>query len=291
MNSMTGFGKAEIHTKIGDFAVEISSVNSRFLEVSARLPRQFSLLEYRLRELINSRLNRGKVTVFVGFEQPQNAPGKYQLSENAAKAYYQQLVAVKKTLRLSDEIGLRDLLALPDIVLTEEPVSDDDLIWSGMRKAAEKALGDLAKMRRREGAAMAQDMKQRLKVITGLINGIIADSSLVVEIYRQRLSSRVGELIDASTYDPGRLEQEITIFAEKSDISEECTRLLSHLSQYRRSLNIKEPVGKRLNFILQEMNREVNTIASKCPETKITAAVITLKEEIEKLRELVQNVE
>jgi len=291
MNSMTGFGKAETHTKAGDFTVEISSVNSRFLEVSARLPRQFSLLEHRLRELVNSRLNRGKVTVFVGFEQPENAPGKYQLSENAVRAYHQQLVAIKKTLKLSGEIGLSDLLALPDIVQPEEATADDDLIWSGLRKAADKALGDLVRMRRREGTAMAQDMKQRLNVIAGLIKEIIADSSLVVEKYRQRLTSRIGELVEPSAYDPGRLEQEIAVFAEKSDISEECTRLSSHLSQYKRSLGVGEPVGKRLNFILQEINREVNTIASKCPETKITTAVIALKEEIEKLRELVQNVE
>jgi uncharacterized protein (TIGR00255 family) len=291
MNSMTGFGKAETHTKAGDFTVEISSVNSRFLEVSTRLPRQFSLLEHKLRELVCNRLNRGKVTIFIGFEQPQNAFGKYQLSENAVKAYHRQLVAVKKTLKLGGEITLSDLLALPDIVQPEEVTGDDDLIWSGMRKAAYKAVGNLVKMRRCEGTAMAQDMKQRLKVIAGLIKEIIADSSLVVEKYRQRLSSRISELVDTSAYDPGRLEQEIAVFAEKSDISEECMRLSSHLSQYKHSLGVKEPVGKRLNFILQEMNREVNTIASKCPETKVITAVIALKEEIEKLRELVQNVE
>jgi uncharacterized protein (TIGR00255 family) len=291
MNSMTGFGKAEIHSKAGDFTVEISSVNSRFLEVSARLPRQFSLLEHKLRELVNSRLNRGKVNVFVGFTPAENAPGRYRLSESAIRTYHRQLVAVKKTLKLSDEIGLSDLLALPDIAQPEETAADDDLIWSGMRKAADKALGDLIRMRRREGTAMAQDMKQRLKVIAVVVKEIVADSSLVVEKYRRRLTSRIGELVEPSAYDPGRLEQEIAVFAEKSDISEECTRLSSHLSQYKRSLGAKEPVGKRLNFILQEMNREVNTIASKCPETRITTAVIVLKEEIEKLRELVQNVE
>ena len=291
MNSMTGFGKAEIHTQAGDFTVEISSVNSRFLEVSARLPRQFSVLEHRLRELVSGRLNRGKVTLFVGYEQPENAPTRYQLNENAVKAYHRQLVAFKKTLKLSGEIGLSDLLALPDIVQPEEIAADDDLIWLDMKKAADKALGDLVRMRRREGMAMARDMKQRLKVIAGLIKKIAADSSLVVERYRQRLTARIGELVDAAVYDPGRLEQEIAVFAEKSDISEECTRLLSHLNQYKRSLGVKEPVGKRLNFILQEMNREANTIASKCQETEVTTAAIALKEEIEKLRELVQNAE
>jgi len=291
MNSMTGFGKAEVTTKTGRFTVEVSSVNSRFLEVSARLPRTLSLLEHRLRDMVNVRINRGKITLFVGFEESEDAPGRFRLSQNAVRSYHRQLLAVKKALNLSGEIRLSDLLALPDIVQSEPNITDDDRVWSGIKKATDKALADLDTMRQREGAAMARDMKQRLKVIAGLIKGIARGSSLVVEKYRQRLTSRISELVSPGEYDPGRLEQEIAVFAEKSDISEECTRLSSHLDQYQHSLKSKQPVGKKLNFILQEMNRETNTIASKSPEPEVTAAVIALKEEIEKLRELVQNVE
>jgi len=291
MNSMTGFGKAEINTKAGRFTVEVSSVNSRFLEVSARLPRHLSLLEHRLRELVSAKLSRGKVTIFVGFEEQEDAPGKFRINSSAVKSYYQQLMAQKKALNISGEISFRDLLMLPDIVQPDETTATDELVWSGIKKATDKALGELAVMRRREGTAMARDMKQRLKVITRLIKEIKRDSSLIVEKYRQRLASRVSELVNSSEYDPDRLEQEIALLAEKSEISEECTRLFSHLNQYMSSLTAKEPVGKRLNFILQEMNRETNTIASKSPETKVTTAVIAVKEEIEKLRELVQNVE
>ena len=291
MNSMTGFGKAEVHTRVGDFTVEISSVNSRFLEISARLPRQFSLLEYRLRELAGNYLSRGKVTVFVGYREPRETPGKYRVNEYAIKTYYKQLAAMKKNLKLAGEISVGDLLILPDIAFTEDVTADSEAIWAGIRKAAVRGLEDMIRMRRREGTAMARDMKRRLPVMARHVRRISADSPKVVERYRQKLSARIAELTDSADYDPGRLEQEIAIVAEKSDVSEECTRLLSHIDQYRRGLAVKEPVGKRLNFLLQEMNREVNTIASKCQEMGVLRAAIALKEEVEKLRELVQNVE
>lgn len=291
MNSMTGFGKAESTTRVGKFTVEISSVNNRFLEISARLPRKYSLLEPRLRELINARLSRGKVSVYVGFEESETAPGKFLINKKAAKSYLRQLAQVRKEFQLDGEIAVRDLLMLPDIAELEPGALDENLIWSGIRRAAGKALAELISMRRREGSAMARDMKLRLKVIGRLIKEIAMDSSHSVEKYRQKLAARIEELLHSKAIDPGKLEQEVAFFAERSDISEECTRFLSHIDQYKSSLGLKEPIGKRLNFILQEMNREANTIGSKSSETKITSAVIALKEEIEKLRELAQNVE
>ncbi len=292
MNSMTGFGKAEVTTKVGRFVVEISSVNSRFLEFTVRLPRQFSLFEYRLRELVGQAVNRGKITIYLGFEESEKAPGRFLLSENILRSYHRQLLALKKSLNLSGEVGVRELLMLPDIVKQDETTVPDEMVWEGVKKATLKALNELVRMRRREGKALAQDMKQRLGVIKALISKIEKESSHVVEKYRQKLSARVSELVDSSIiYDPGRLEQEIAIYAEKSDITEECTRFYSHISQYRRSFQSKEPVGKRLNFILQEMNREINTIASKCAEINVLSTVIAVKEEVEKLREQIQNVE
>ncbi len=291
MNSMTGYGKAELTTASGYFVVEISSVNSRFLEVTARLPRQFTLWEQRLRELVSSRLNRGKVNVFVGFEEPESAPGRYLLSDTAVKKYYRQLTKIKRQLRLPGEIRISDLVALPDVAQTNELTASDSAVWSGIKRTTQKALVELLVMRRREGVAMAKDLTSRTKVIAELVRRIKKSSALVVKKYRERVEARVKELMPGGSYDEGRLEQEIVLFAEKSEISEECTRLLSHVDQFRKGLKARQPVGKRLNFILQEMNREANTIASKSPETKVTAAVIALKEEVEKLRELVQNVE
>ncbi|HWR83254.1 MAG TPA: DUF1732 domain-containing protein, partial [Candidatus Deferrimicrobium sp.] len=159
------------------------------------------------------------------------------------------------------------------------------------KKATEKALGEMIKMRRREGAAMAADMKRRLRTITTLTRSIMRDAPQVLEKYRQRLKSRIAELVDSPANDTGRLEMEITLFADKCDISEECTRLLSHIDLFTHALAEDKPVGKTLTFILQEMNRESNTIASKSPDTNVAGAVIALKEELEKLRELAQNAE
>ena len=291
MNSMTGFGKAESTVKVGKFTVEISSVNNRFLEISARLPRQYSLLEHRFRELVSAKLTRGKILVYVGFEKSETAPGKFLIDKKAAKSYLQQLALMRKEFQLEGEIAVRDLLMLPDIAQPVPEALDENLVWRGIRKATQKALAELISMRRREGLAMARDMKQRLKVTAKLIKKIAKDSSHSVEKYCQKLAARIEELLHSTAIDPGRLEQEVAFFAERSDISEECMRFLSHIDQYRSSLELKEPVGKKLNFILQEMNREANTIGSKSSEAKITSAVIALKEEIEKLRELAQNVE
>ncbi len=291
MNSMTGFGKAELITKIGKFTLEISSVNNRFLEVSARLPRQYSLLEHRLRELVSAQLTRGKISIYVGFEESETAPGKYSINKKAAKSYLLQLTEVKKELRLGGEIDLHDLLLLPEVSQAEPEAPDEELVWSGIKKAADKALAELISMRRREGAAMAQDMNQRLRIINRLNKKITKGSANSVERYRRKLSARIEELLQSKEIDPNRLEQEIALFAERSDITEECTRLMSHIEQYQKSVNLKEPVGKRLTFILQEMNRETNTIGAKCSEAEIASAVIALKEELEKLRELAQNVE
>ncbi|MEW5994953.1 MAG: YicC/YloC family endoribonuclease [Candidatus Zixiibacteriota bacterium] len=291
MNSMTGFGKAELTTRAGYFTVEISSVNSRFLEVSARLPRQFILWEHRLRELVSEKAARGKVSIYVGFEEREDAPGRYRLNDTALKKYYRQLVRLKRELKLTGDIRVADLVPLPDVALTDETAESDDLIWSGVKRATQKALAELLVMRRREGRAMAQDMNRRLKTVARLTQTIKRLSPVVVEKYRERLSARINELVESGAGDEGRLEQEIALFAEKSDISEECTRLVSHVDQFRKALRVREPVGKRLNFILQEMNREANTMSSKSPDAKVTGAVIALKEEIEKLREQVQNVE
>jgi len=288
---MTGFGKAELTTKQGTFTVEISSVNNRYLEISARLPRQFSALEHRVRELIGNRLSRGKIFTFIGFSESENSPNKYYINSKAMMSLSHQLQQISRDLKLSGGVTISDLLVFPEVTRNEENVYDDDETWSLMEKAVSKALDNLLKMRKKEGAAMSRDMKKRLASIKKINKEIKKEASLVVERYREKIQTRLAELVSSDHLDTGRLEQEIAIMADRADISEDCMRLSSHISQYQADLTGDKPVGKRLNFILQEMNREANTIASKAGETKITSAVISLKEEIEKLREMVQNVE
>ncbi len=288
---MTGFGKAEQKTRLGLFNVEVSSVNNRFLEVSVRQPRQFSALEYKIKETVGKHLKRGKIYLFVGFTESDDLPDKYAINVKAAEAYARQLRKLQKDLKLGGEVTIGDLLVIPDLAKSDEAAYDLDDVWKELGPIVVKALKGLAAMRKTEGAAMAKDMSQRLKTIKKVNQEVGKISGTSVDKYRDKLKSRVAELAESIELDPNRLEQEVALLAERSDISEECTRLASHVDQYAADLKADEPVGKRLNFILQEMNRESNTIASKCTEADITRAVITLKEEIEKLRELVQNVE
>ncbi|MEA2030225.1 MAG: YicC/YloC family endoribonuclease [candidate division Zixibacteria bacterium] len=292
MNSMTGFGKSQVTTKYGTFTVEISSVNSRFLEVSVHISRQFSALEHRVRELIKNHLNRGKVSVFAGFSESENSPSKSYINEKAIAKINRHLQSIQKDLNLAGDITISDLLMFPDVTTTWNNVIDEDEIWPTVEKGISKAIKGLLQMRRKEGAAMARDMKQRLKNIKQTNGRIVSEASRVVEKYRVRLRERMQGILDNGIGENnGRLEQEIALFADRCDITEECTRLFSHIDQYMNILRLKEPVGKRINFLLQEMNREANTIASKASEIKITEDAISLKEEMEKLREMVQNVE
>jgi len=271
--------------------VEVSSVNSRFLEVSVRVPRQLSALEHRVRDFFNGSLDRGKVFVFVGFAESENSPGKNYVNEKAMIEISHCLRDLSRKLKLAGDVTISDLLQFQDVTRADNDIVDEKLIWPVLEKALRGALKGLLTMRRKEGAAMAKDMKQRLKTISQANRKISAEAPKIVDKYRTRLYERVQGLLDNGNGDAGRLEQEITMFADRCDITEECIRLSSHINQYEGILRKNKPIGKQLNFLLQEMNREANTMASKATETTITTAVITLKEEMEKLREMVQNVE
>ncbi len=291
MNSMTGFGKAEIKTKVGTFTVEMSSVNNRFLEIHVRQPRQFASLETKTRSLLSSTLVRGKVNVFLNFSEPDGAARKYPINVDAARAYHKRLKALKKDLKLSGDISLQDLLVLPEVASTPSEHIDDSLYWPHIEKTVKKALDEMVRMRRREGAAIEKDMKTRLKTLGDLTKKVVTGADGVVDRYREKLNKRIADLLDGPIPDKLRLEEEIAIVADRADITEECTRLYSHLDQCRQTLGSDGPVGKKLNFILQELNREANTIASKCTEIEISRTAIAIKEEIEKLREQIQNIE
>lgn len=291
MYSMTGFGKAELKTKQGQYSVEISSVNNRFLEISPKLPRPFFGFEPKLRDLINKSITRGKVYLYIGFEEPDDKSGRYGVNPSIAKAYHKSLTATKKALKLGGEIEIRDLLLLPDIANQTKMKINEKSVWTDLEKVVGKAISDLRAMRKREGSALSKDMRQRLKLIEALVKKIGHEASDCVKAYRDRLTKKISELTINGPVDPNRIEEEIVLVAERTDITEECTRLSSHISQFQKAIRSKESIGKRLNFILQEMNREANTIASKCSDIRISEEVISLKEEVEKLREQVQNVE
>ena len=288
---MTGFGRAEANSKYGLFTVEVSSVNNRFLELSVRLPRNLSVLEPKVREMVNSVTQRGKVNLYVNLAENGQAAGEGLINTTLATAYYKQLRKLKQDLRLGGDVELEDLLLLPDITRPASAEIDVDEAWTIIETAAGRALKALVAMRAREGKAMAADMRSRLKAVVTILKRIERDTADSVKTYATKLSARIAELLNGRKPDPVRLEEEIALFAERTDITEECLRFRSHVDQFLATLRQKDAIGRRLNFILQEMNREVNTIGSKASDFGISSDVISLKEEIEKLREQVQNVE
>lgn len=259
--------------------------------MSVRIPRQLSLLEMQIRELISSRVNRGQINLSVTLDDTDALVQRTLINKRLAAAYTKQLRALGKELKMEGDVSLEELVLIPDILKPDKERVDHEQVWKLVEKALTKALTDLIAMRKKEGQAMATDMQKRLVAMKKAIGEIEKRSTGATVIYREKLQQRIASLLESGQAEQLRLEEEIALFAERTDITEECTRLKSHIDLYQQALKMKEPAGKRLNFILQEMNREANTIGSKCSEFAISSLAISLKEEIEKLRELVQNVE
>ncbi len=291
MNSMTGFGRAEVTRPIGRIAVEIASVNNRFLELSVRLPRLLSSFEPPIRALLSDKLARGKVTLQVAFELADSLPGRWQINEAAVATYLKQLRRLQKESGLAGELTVADILHLPDIVDSSPAILDNEKLWAAAKSAVMSALKELQTMRKAEGEAMATDMSARLETLKTMLSRIELASKDAVPAYRDRLREKIADLMSAPAPDTLRLEEEVALIADRCDITEEMVRFESHLKQFKSTLKSKDAVGRRLNFLLQELNREANTIGSKSAEYAISSEVIAIKEELEKLRELVQNVE
>ena len=288
--SMTGYGRAEIEDGGLKFSTEINTVNNRFLEYQIRLPKSLMQLENNVKNLLGNKFNRGKVMVTVNLEQ-QQAEGAIMLDESRADAYFRIYQLLKERYSLKGDLSMHDFASLPDLVKVEKQEEDLERIWNILKKAVEKAADATYTMRITEGANLVRDMLARVAEIRKTTGEIEAHSGQNIKLYQDRLKSRIGELIQSAEVDEQRIAIEVALWADKSDITEECVRLKSHLEQFESSLTESGPVGKRLNFILQELNRETNTIGDKSAFYEISRRVINVKEEIERLREQVQNIE
>ncbi|SYZ74054.1 YicC protein [Candidatus Zixiibacteriota bacterium] len=291
MNSMTGYGKADFRNRQLAVSVEVSSVNNRYLEFSFRLPKQLGFLEPRLKELVASKLSRGKVSLLFNYEDYGFGIDRLTVNRSLAESALGELQALKKKYNLKGEIEIGHLVAFPDIFRVDKSEDLEKRIWPIIEKVTKKALDGLVTMRHKEGTHLEKDFRGRLSFLTERIGKIEKDSSQNISRYREKLTRRINEVLDNRTADGARLEEEVAYFAERSDITEECVRFRSHLKQFGADLKGTDSVGKRLNFILQELNREANTIGSKSAVASISKAVLELKEEIEKMREQVQNIE
>lgn len=289
--SMTGFGAGEVVAGAGRYGVEVRSVNHRFLEVVVRLPRNLSVLEDRVRAVVQSRLLRGRVDVVLVRDDYSRRPRTVKTDVELAKAYVSALDGLRQALPVSGTVDLSVLLSLPDLVKIEEEKEDVEASWPSVESGVSAALDKMVAMREAEGARLAADLLERIARMESLGGAIAARAPKVVEDYHARLERRVQELAGAVAVDPGRLATEVALFADRSDITEELTRFRSHLAQFRATLGNAGAIGRTLEFIVQEIGREANTIGSKANDLEITRHVIAIKGELESLREQIQNVE
>ncbi|MBI3852137.1 MAG: YicC family protein [Verrucomicrobia bacterium] len=290
---MTGYGRGECAQDGFKITVELSSVNRRQSDISVNLPRELEPLESRLRDEINRGIARGRLTVRVSLHSAdEKAGGKVRLNAALARAYAREFRKLARSLKLTDPVSLELLARAPGVLQTDEPVTDADDFWPAVEKATQKALTGLVKMREREGAHLAHDLKSRMAVIRQSVARVRKQAPEVAKRYQEQLRERIKNAgLEVPGLEDERLLKEVIYFADRSDVSEEITRLESHFQQFEDCLKSREPVGRTLDFLSQEMNREINTLGAKANDSLISREVVVLKAELEKFREQAQNVE
>ncbi len=290
IQSMTGYGRAEGVLKGQALLVEIRSVNHRHSSVVARLPRALSAFEETVKKKVQSRFERGRMDLSVILELPQETKKEYALNLEAAESYYESLKKLKKTLGLSGEIDIALMSQFRDVITEKEKEEPSESLEPFLNKILSKAMNAIEKMRKAEGKALVTDLIGRLDYLSQQLSIVKGKEKQVILVRQKRLKSRVAELSSSVDVDHARIAQEVAIFAERADISEERTRLKVHIDQFKKMLRKGGVVGRSLDFLLQEMFREVNTLSAKSGDQDISMAVVAMKSELEKMREQVQNI-
>ena len=287
---MTGYGRGLVCEDGREMTVEVKSVNHRFLDVSFRLARPIAFLDDAVRTGVAERLARGHADVFVNYVNHREDARRVHVDMQLAKAYRQAAGELSEALGVKNDLPLSDYMNMPDVLTVEASEEDQDAVRALFMRALNLALDDLTAMRKREGNSLRGDMMKKLDAIDGLRESIATRAPTVVEEYRAKLSQRLSALLSGDI-DEARFATEVAIFADRAAIDEELVRLSSHIAQFRATAELDEPVGRKLDFLVQELNREVNTIGSKASDAQIAGCVVAAKGEIEKLREQVQNIE
>ena len=290
IRSMTGFGLAESASPSGTYRVEIRGVNNRYQDVQIRLPKFAMNLEARVKKELASIISRGSISVFVNCDRGEVDSVRLTWDKSAVDNYLRILGEVRDQYKLSGDIRLSDLLRFSDFIKSESVTHSDDALWKHMRPAVTAAVKAFQESRETEGAQLVKELKKILKEIVKTLQQIEKRAPMRVKEYGAALSARIEKLI-ASQPDPQRIAAEVALMAERLDITEEITRLRAHIEKFSADFSGDEPVGKRMGFLLQEMNREANTIGSKANDTEIAHHAVFLKESIEKIREQIQNIE
>ncbi len=290
IKSMTGYGKSNMLKNLREYQVEIKSVNHRYLDVSIKMPRSLSYLEEEIKKAVSAKLTRGKVDVFITFNNNSLEGRDIKINTEIARMYIKELRDLAESEGIVADIPVTEISKLPD-VLTIQNNQDDETIKNELLEVTNQAIENLVGMRKIEGEKIAQDLFTRIQDIDGKVKKISSLSTGLIEDYVVKLNTRIKELLQDQEIDEARLAQEVVIYADKCSIEEEVTRLNSHIYQFRELLNSNEAVGKKLDFMIQEMNRETNTIGSKANNLEITNEVINMKTQLENIREQVQNIE
>jgi uncharacterized protein (TIGR00255 family) len=289
---MTGYGRGECVKDGFKFTVELNSVNRKQSDIMVNLPKELVELEPRIRDVINSELSRGRIMVVVTYHRgASKAEEQVELDVALAKAYHRAIQKLQKQIKLNGSLTLETILRAPGVMKLAETTVDAELVWPCVETALRKALVQLVKMREKEGKFLANDLTQRLGILAAGVEQVRKAAPATVNRYREQLHARVKEAGLDVPIDDVRLLKEVVIFADRCDITEELTRMESHLKQFREHLNLNEPVGRTLDFLAQEMNREINTIGSKANAAEVSQHIVKMKAELEKIREQAQNIE
>lgn len=289
ISSMTGFGRGKYNIDGREYTVEIKSVNNRYCDISVKLPRSISYLEEKVKDEVKKVVTRGKIDVFISFYNNSTQGKKITFNHELVATYIAELQTLAEKNNIAQDIQVTDISKFPD-VLTIENEEDEELIWNELKIPLLDALSGFAEMRQKEGEKLYQDLSSRINRVEEKVKIISDNSTRLIKDYVVKLETRIKELLDISEIDQNRLAMETVIYADKSSVEEEVTRLNSHISQFRDLLK-KDVVGKKLDFLIQEMNRETNTIGSKANNLEITNEVINVKTQLENIREQVQNIE
>ena len=291
IKSMTGFGRAVAETDGYVITVEIKSVNHRYFEFSSRIPRQYGFFDDKLKSYINSRVSRGKVECYVSIDALNTEAAQVVVNNTLASAYVSALKELSKNYDLKEDFGASTVARFQDVLVVKKADEDEEKIWSYVKSVTDTALDKFIAMRTVEGEKMKNDISSRADYILSCVEYIEKRSPETVKEYNDKLVERVHDLIGDVSLDEGRVIQEVAIYADKVAVAEETVRLRSHLDQLKAFINADEPVGRKMDFLVQEINRETNTIGSKANDVDIARKVVDIKAEVEKIREQIQNIE
>jgi len=290
--SMTGFGRGEYKDDNYYFLVECKTINHKYCDINIRLPRKISFLEDKARNFVKNHIKRGRVDIYIKLDLLGSEDVNLKFDESLANQYVNILKEIRDKYDLVDDISVMNIAKFPEIIKTEEKEEDEDLLWSMLSKALEQTLVNLTEMRSEEGKILANDVLERCELLRNIIEEVEKYSHTVVLDYKEKLNNRISEILEnPSLVDENRLAQEVAIYADKSSITEEIVRFKSHIEQLKSTIVKNESIGRKIDFLIQEMNRETNTIGSKSSDLNITNLVVEIKSELEKIREQIQNIE